>query len=92
MKNILVQFSFTNMTEKQYNQVTAPLESVGKGNIPARLYHVAAANDSGWHITDVWQSEEDFNNFADTMMPILVKSGVVQTEPVILTVHNIIAS
>ncbi|MCF6224330.1 MAG: hypothetical protein L3J34_11465 [Flavobacteriaceae bacterium] len=65
MKNIIVQFSIPNMTVEQYNQVTMDLESAGKSNIPERLYHVAAAQGDGWHVTDVWQSEEAFNNFAE---------------------------
>ncbi len=79
------------MNAEQYNQVTMDLESAGKANIPERLYHVAAAKGDGWHVTDVWQSEEAFNNFAETMIPILIKSGVQPVEPLILTIHNIIA-
>ncbi len=92
MKNILVQFSISKMTSDQYDQVLIDLETAGKLNVPERLYHVAAQHGDGWHVTDVWESEESFNNFAETMIPVLINNGVEPAEPLVLPVHNIIVS
>jgi hypothetical protein len=90
MKNILIQFSIAKMNSQQYDQVITDLEAAGKGNIPERVFHVAAPHGDGWHVTDVWTSEEAFNDFAEVMVPTLVKNGVEPAEPFILPVHNII--
>lgn len=92
MGNIIVQFSIKKMNQAQYDKVIAHLEAAGFGNVPGRLYHVAAPNGEGWHVTDVWESEETFKNFADTMVPILASTGVEPAEPLILPVHHIIRS
>ncbi len=92
MKGILIQFSIAKMTKQQYDGVIAELEEAGLGNIPERLYHVAAPNGEGWHVTDVWSSEEAFNKFGETMIPALINNGVEPAEPLILPIHNIIES
>jgi len=90
MENIVIQFSIKKMNKAQYDQVITDLEAAGFGNVPGRLYHVAAPHGEGWHVTDVWESEEAFNNFAETMIPILASTGVEPAEPLILPVHHII--
>jgi len=90
MGNIVIQFSMKKMSMEQYDQVINDLDAAGFGNVPGRLFHVAAPQGEGWHVTDVWESEEAFKHFAETMMPILVKSGVEPAEPLMLHVHNII--
>ncbi len=90
MKNILVQFSFPDTDVKVYEGVVKDLEAAGLGNIPARLYHVAAKNGNGWHVTDVWESEEAFSKFGETMVPLLIKNGGTPVAPTILPVHNIV--
>ena len=90
MEGILVQFSVAKMSTQQYDQVVAELEAAGLGNIPERLYHVAASNGEGLHVTDVWSSEEAFNKFGETMVPAMINNGVEPAVPQILKVHNII--
>ena len=90
MKNILVQFTFPNTDVKVYEGIVKDLEAAGLGNIPERLYHVAAKYGDGWHVTDVWESEEAFNKFGETMIPLLIKNGGTPIEPSIRPVHNIV--
>ncbi len=90
MGNILVQFTFAESDIKIYEGITKDLESAGLGNIPERLYHVSAKLENGWHVTDVWESEEAFNKFGETMVPLHIKNGGTPVEPTILQVHNII--
>jgi len=90
MANLVIQFSMEKMNKSQYDQVIAELDAAGYGNIPGRLFHVAAPQGEGWHVTDVWESEEAFRSFAETMVPILASTGVEPAEPLMLAVHNII--
>jgi hypothetical protein len=90
MQNILVQFTFPDTSIDVYEAIVKDLENEGMGIIPERLYHVSAKVEDGWHVTDVWTSEEAFNKFGETLMPLHVKNGGTLTEPTILAVHNII--
>lgn len=90
MGKILVQFNFPDTDVKIYEGITKDLEDAGHGKIPERLYHVSAKLEAGWHVTDVWESEEAFNKFGEMLVPLLIKNGGTPTEPQILQVHNII--
>jgi len=90
MGKILVQFTFPNLGKEVYEGVIKDLAAAGHGNIPERLYHVSAQQGSDWHVTDVWKSEESFNKFGETMVPLLIKNGGTPVPPVILPVYNII--
>jgi hypothetical protein len=90
MGKILIQFTFPNSGKEVYEGVIKDLEAAGHGNIPERLYHVAAKNGNDWHVTDVWESLEAFNNFGAIMVPLLIKNGGTPVDPLILPVHNII--
>ena len=90
MGKILVQFTFPKLGAEVYEGVIKDLTAAGQGNIPERLYHVSAQQGSDWHVTDVWESEESFNKFGETMVPLLIKNGGTPVAPVILPVYNII--
>jgi quinol monooxygenase YgiN len=77
-------------TSAQYDQVIRDLEAAGAGKPKGRLYHVAAPKEGRWLVVDVWESEEAFNQFAQTLMPILQKAGVQANPPKTYPVHNII--
>ena len=89
MGKILVQFTFPNIGAEVYEGVVRDLAAAGHGNIPARLYHVSAKHGNNWHVTDVWESMESFNEFGKTMVPLLIKNGGNPVDPLILPVHNI---
>jgi hypothetical protein len=42
------------------------------------------------HVFDVWDSEDQFNAFGETLMPILQEEGIDPGEPDISPVHNVI--
>ena len=78
------------MTTTQYDQVIIALEKAHAGNPPGRLYHVCYGDPSSLTVTDVWDSQETFDQFGKTLMPILQKIGVDPGKPQILPVHHVI--
>ncbi len=41
------------------------------------LFHVAAFDEHGLHVTDIWESAEDFQNFVNTrLMPGVEQLGI----------------
>jgi hypothetical protein len=91
MKNILVQFNQVDFTVQKYEQTIKDLEAAGAGKPSGRLYHVATEQPVGMLVTDIWESEEKLNKFAETLIPILKKNGVNPAQPTLLHVHNIIS-
>ena len=49
-----------------------------EGNHPkGALFHVAAFDKDGGHVTDIWESADDFNNFVkDRLMPGAAAAGI----------------
>jgi hypothetical protein len=90
MKTILAQFDTVDFTEEKYRQTLKDLEDAGQGNPPGRLLHVISPQTIGMLVTDVWESEEQLNEFAKTLTPILTKNGVTPAQPTIRPVTNMI--
>ncbi|MDQ3837394.1 MAG: hypothetical protein M3270_10765 [Thermoproteota archaeon] len=57
------------------------------------IFHVASFDESGnLRIVDIWQSEEQLNNFAnDRLTPYLQKANVSPPKGEIFPIHNVYA-
>ena len=74
----------------QYDEVVKNLEAAGRGTPPGRLSHVAARKGDGYLVVDVWESQEAFDRFAQTLLPLLEQAGGAMGQPQVYPVHNII--
>ena len=77
-------FTPTSFTPARYDNAICRLEAAG------RLYHVAIETDGQIQVFDVWDSQESFQAFGATLVPILAELGVDPGEPQVSPVHNII--
>jgi hypothetical protein len=84
---IAVTFSPT-MTLKQYEESIERLKGAGPWPAPGMQYHVCFGDPENLQVGEVWESEEAFRSFGDTLMPILADIGVDPGQPVISSVHN----
>lgn len=87
MKSILVHFDFPGVTSKQYDDVWTDLRAAGHANPEGLRFHVSAEKPGGWKVVDVWESQEAFERFGQTLMPLLVKHKVPMVQPEILPVY-----
>ena len=78
------------MSSDRYDEVTRRLEDAGQGAPAGRMYHVAFTAGDGLQVVDVWDSQESFDAFGQTLMPILSELGIDPGEPAVGEVHNII--
>jgi len=78
------------MSTAKYDQVIMKLIAAGEGNPKGRLYHVCYGDPNDLHVTDVWDSTENFEAFGKTLMPILQEMGINVGQPQVKPVHNII--
>ena len=84
-------FTPSSMTAEQYDEVIRQLETAGVGSPAGRRYHVCFGTGARLRVLDVWDSQEAFNAFGQTLMPILQQVGLDPGQPEIAEVHNEIA-
>lgn len=79
---IVAVFDPPSLTQEVYEE-SVRLLTDGKGlNSPADwpvdglLAHVAGPSETGFRVIDVWESEEAFGKFGETLIPILQQLGV----------------
>lgn len=87
---ITVVFTPASMTTAQYDEIIKRLEQAGAGTPAGRLYHVCYGSGDQLRVTDVWESVETFEQFGQTLMPILQQLRVDPGQPMIAPAHNII--
>jgi hypothetical protein len=75
--SILVRFAPASMTAEQYEAVGKQLEESWP---PEGLeLHVCFGSGDQLKVSEVWESREQLDAFAGTLMPILEQHGVVQS-------------
>jgi hypothetical protein len=83
-------FTPGSFTPARYDEAIARLEAAGAAAPPGRLYHVALETDGLIQVFDVWESQELFEAFGATLVPILTELGVDPGAPQVSPVHNVI--
>jgi hypothetical protein len=87
---VVMIMKWEGVTKEQYEAVRK--EANWEGNRPkGGNFHVAAFSPAGLHVTDLWDSAGDFQQFVETrLMPAVAKVGVQgQPETQIHPVHAI---
>jgi len=77
-------------TQDRYDTTLAQLEEAGVGAPDGRLSHVALETDGEIQVFDIWESQEAFEAFGATLIPILTGLGVDPGQPMSAPVHNVI--
>ena len=89
---MLLEFTPSSFTTEKYDLTTRQLEEAGQGAPRGHLSHVAYGDPNALRVTDVWESQEAFEAFGRTLMPILQAAGVDPGEPKVTQVHNVIVA
>ena len=85
---IVVRHSPVGLTSDKYNEAIRRLEEAGAGHPSERLFHVCFGEPGNLLVSEVWESKEAFNRFAETLMPILGDVGIDPGGIAFLDVHN----
>ena len=86
--SIVVRFPPSNMSKQQYDAIRGELEGTGDWPAEGCQLHVCFGPDDDIRVSEVWQSEEQFRAFGDTLMPRVEQAGVqVSGEPEVFNVH-----
>ena len=83
-------FRPSSFTPARYDDAIRRLEAAGAGAPAGRLSHAALETGGLIQVFDIWDSQESFQAFGATLVPILAELGVDPGEPQVSPVHNII--
>jgi hypothetical protein len=94
---IVSVFQFPSLTQERYEETVRKLTG-GKSRMESRsdwpveglLVHIAGQGEKGFRVVDVWESDEAFGRFGETLMPILQEVGV-EGEPEIYPAHAFVS-
>ncbi|MFI6566112.1 hypothetical protein [Streptomyces sp. NPDC050534] len=94
---IVAVFEVQGMTQAQYEQSVekvagrpGPVKSPADWPVPGLISHTSAPTADGWLVVDVWESEEAFQQFGETIIPILQELGVSDAQPKIYPVFSMV--
>ncbi|MCZ4510211.1 hypothetical protein O3Q52_18830 [Streptomyces sp. ActVer] len=94
---IVVVLDMPGMTQAQYEQSAekvagrpGPVKSPADWPVSGLISHTAAPTGNGWLVVDVWESEEAFQQFGETLIPILRELGLDGVQPQTYPVFNVV--
>jgi hypothetical protein len=94
---IIAVIDMPGMTQAQYEQSVekvagrpGPVKSPADWPVAGLISHTAAPTADGWLVVDVWESEEAFRQFGDTLVPILQELGLPDMQPQVYPVFNVV--
>ena len=83
-------FSPKSFTKQHYDTCIRKLEAAGAGMPAGRLYHACFGPSDNLAVFDVWDSQESFDRFGQTLMPIMQEIGADPGQPQVMPIHNVI--
>jgi hypothetical protein len=88
--SFVYHFSPNAMNRDKYDACIARLAEAGASNPRGRQYHVCYGPPDALRVFDIWESDESFQEFGQTLMPILQELGVDPGNPEVAAVHKVI--
>jgi hypothetical protein len=85
-----IYFAHVGFTPEKYESAIKQLEAAGAGSPKGRTLHVALESEGTVNVFDIWESQEDFDAFGGTLVPILTELGVSLEPPMVAQVRNVI--
>src|SRR5215210_6971527 len=90
--SILVRFTAgADVTTDQYDETIRRLEESGDWKPEGLELHVAFGSDGNFRVSEIWDSQEQFDAFGKRLMPVLEDVGIeLSGDPEIIEVHNVV--
>jgi hypothetical protein len=86
--SVVVRFPPSNMSKQQYESVRGELESAGEWPAEGCRLHVCFGPEDNLRVSEVWESAEKQQAFAEKLMPRVEQAGMqVSGEVEVFDVH-----
>jgi hypothetical protein len=89
---IVVRFTAApGVTTEQYDESIRRLETSGEWLPDGLDYHVAFRSNGDFRVSEIWDSQAQFEAFGERLMPLLKDLGIeLAGEPEVLEIHNVL--
>ncbi len=88
--SIVVRFNPTSLSAETYDKVSNELKESGDWPPEGLDYHVCFGSDGELKVSEIWDSQEQFQAFGEKLMPVLNEAGIeFSGDPEVFEVHNI---
>jgi len=78
-------------TTEQYDESIRRLEKSGDWLPDGLEYHVAFKSNGNFRVSEIWDSQKQFDAFGERLMPLLKDVGIeLSGKPEVLEIHNIL--
>jgi hypothetical protein len=74
--SIVVRFSPSNMTKKQYDSAHDALAKSGDWPAPGLLMHVCFGDEQELRVSEIWESRQQLDAFGEKLLPHLEAAGI----------------
>jgi hypothetical protein len=88
--SMLVRFTPASATTEQYDETIRQLEKSGDWPPEGLELHVAFEAGGKFRVSEIWDSQAQFDAFGKRLMPILEDVGINPGAPEMVEIHNII--
>jgi len=88
--SVLVRFTPASVTTEQYDETMLRLEKSGDWLPDGLEFHVAFESGGKFRVSEIWDSQAQFDAFGKRLMPILEDVGIDPGAPEMVEIHNII--
>jgi hypothetical protein len=94
---VVAVFQGPGFTQENYEESVRKLTGKERVDSPADwpveglLVHAAGQGPNGFRVVDVWDSEESFSRFGESLLPILQEIGV-EGEPEVYPAHSFVSA
>lgn len=95
--SVVAVFQAPSLTQERYEESVRRLSGKDRMESPADwpveglLAHIAGQGPGGFRVVDVWESEEAFQRFGESLLPVLQDMGV-EGEPEIYPAHTYVSA
>jgi len=86
--SIIVLFPLSNVTKDQYDSVRNALEEAGDWPADGCELHLCFGDQQDIRVSEVWESQEKFEAFGETLRPRLEEAGIqLSGQPEVFEAH-----
>ena len=87
--SLVARFHPTSLTAEQYDESVRRLKEAGVFPPDGLDYHICFGPEGDLRVSEIWDSQEQFDAFGEKLMPILADVGIqFSGGPEIFEVHN----
>lgn len=86
--SVVVRFQPSGMTREQYETVRSGLQEAGEWPADGCQVHVCFGDENDLRVSEIWESEEKFAGFGETLRPRIEQAGIQMSgEPEVFKAH-----